>query len=73
MSLIQLGRLTLNLDRVRCIHDFSTQDAGGQVLQGLLRIEFENGHTIDVAQEAASLRAWLATQAIQVEPSPPSV
>ncbi len=72
MSLIQLGRLTINFDHVRCIHDFSTQDAGGQVLQGLLRIEFENGHTIDVAQEVASLRAWLAAQAIPLETSPPA-
>jgi len=68
MTLIRLGQLYVNLDRVTSILDLSCDDGGGQVAPGPLRICFDEGRPIDVVDRADALRAWLQGQATPVGP-----
>lgn len=71
MNLITLGRTTLNLDRVARIMDLSTIDASGQVVQGLIRVEFDGQHHVEIAHDAGVFRTWLAGHALKLgEPGP---
>src|SRR6476620_10475533 len=63
MTLVQVGQLTINMDRVCYIRDLSTPtSAGGQPVPGALRLQFEDGHHLEVYRDAAALRAWMASR-----------
>ncbi len=66
MTLIQIGPLTVNLDRVTSICDLSTVDASGQVIPGALRLGFEGGDFLNILQNADALRTWLAANSQKV-------
>lgn len=68
MTLIQIGSLIINLDRVTSIRDLSTTDATGQTIPGAVRLSFDRGESLDLTQSADALRTWLATNAQRLEP-----
>jgi hypothetical protein len=49
MTLLKIDRVVINLDRVACVRDLSDRDATGQVTRGLYRVEFDNGHHVEIS------------------------
>ena len=69
MSLLKLGQTYLNLDLVTSLLDLSTRDGSGQVVQGLFRVEFSSGRSIEIAADAETLRAWINGNLATVPPA----
>jgi hypothetical protein len=63
MTLIRIGQLVINLDRVTSIRDLSTVDAQGQSVPGPIRLGFVGGETCEIVGGADALRTWLGTNA----------
>lgn len=59
MSLLKLGQVYVNLDSVAYIRDISTRDSTGLVVQGMFRLEFSGGRSIEIAADAETLRTWI--------------
>ncbi|MBX6311893.1 MAG: hypothetical protein IRY99_03075 [Isosphaeraceae bacterium] len=59
MTLVKIGQVVVNMDRVTSISDLSTVDSAGTPIQKLLRIEFDKGHAIDVSKDYDALDQWL--------------
>jgi hypothetical protein len=72
MRLVKLGRVVVNLDQVRCIHDLSTRDAAGNILRGLVRLDFDTRHSVQTSAGASELLNWLEGQSTNLMPLPPS-
>lgn len=71
MSLLKLGQTYLNLDLVTCLLDLSARDGSGQVVQGLFRVEFSNGRSIEIAADAETLRTWINGNFATLPPATP--
>lgn len=70
MRLIKLGQTILNMELVTRLEDFSYPIPGGPTSPGPIRVEFDAGHYVDVAQYADELRTWLATNMTDLTPVP---
>lgn len=68
MNLIRVGSHFVNLDLVSRITDLSSRDSGGQTIQGLLRIEFDGGQDVEIAQDALAVLAWLDQRSTRLPP-----
>lgn len=68
MTLIQIGSLFVNLDRVATIRDLTPEAATGP---RLVRIEFDGGRVVDVTAQAQPLLDWLRLQATDVSATAP--
>lgn len=68
MNLIQLGRRYVNMDQVAQVYDLSTRDVAGEVVVGLLRIEFVGGGRLELTEAADSLLPWLDQQSTHLPP-----
>jgi hypothetical protein len=69
MKLARLGTISINFDRVSTIRDLTPDPGGGP---RLVRIEFEEGHTVDVTTHAQQLIDWVNAQATEPVPAPPA-
>lgn len=63
MSFVQVGGVSINLDRVDRIQDLSTKDSSGQTVSGPVRVYFGPRDWIDLTDGADVLRTWLSSNA----------
>ena len=68
MNLIRLGRTYLNMDRVTQITDLTRRYAGGQPIDGLIRIEFGDGPAVEIVRDAAQVISWLDQESTHLPP-----
>jgi hypothetical protein len=59
MNLLRIGQLIVNMDRATCVRDLSTRDTSGQVIRGLIRIEFAPDDYVVIPEPPSGLRTWL--------------
>ena len=71
MSLLKLGRIYVNLDAVAYIRDVSTRDGTGLIVQGMFRVEFFGGRSIEIAADAETLRDWIDGNLTPLPPTGP--
>ncbi len=72
MTLVKIGQMILNFDRVTQVRDLSSATAVGPIV-----VEFGKGHVVQVHAQAGALKAWLDAHvavpvAPPVVPTPPS-
>lgn len=65
MMLVKIGRTILNLDRVTFVRDLSNPGSAGPIV-----VEFGEGHSLQIHEQAAALRAWLDARALVPGPLP---
>jgi hypothetical protein len=68
MNLIRVGQTYLNMDRVHRVNDLSVRDAGGQIVEGFLRLEFDGDRQVEIAGDSAALLDWLDQQCTHLPP-----
>ena len=56
MNLVRFGSIYINFDRVAVIRDLTPGPSNGP---RLLRLEFTEGHLIDVTAHATELQNWI--------------
>jgi hypothetical protein len=69
MNLVRFGSIFINFDRVSTIRDLIPDLGDGP---RLVRIEFEEGHTVDVTTNAQQLIDWVNARATAPVPAPPA-
>ncbi|RUL89601.1 hypothetical protein [Tautonia sociabilis] len=68
MNLIRVGPIFVNFDRVTTVRDLTPEAGTGP---RLVRIEFDEGHTVDITAQAQWLLDWMISQATDVTPTAP--
>jgi hypothetical protein len=56
------------MDLVIHVRDLSTRDASGQLVESLVRVEFDGGGSVEIARDAAALLDWLDQQSTHLPP-----
>ena len=69
MTWVQVGAVSINLERVNRIRDYSKTDASGQTIPGPMRLIFEGGDFLDLTTGADLMRNWLSTNAQSLQTS----
>lgn len=62
MTLVRFGSLYINVDRVALIRDLTPDSGDGPKL---VRLEFADGHSVDVSANASPLLAWAEAMTIE--------
>jgi hypothetical protein len=65
MNYVKFGKTYINFDQATNIRDLSIDLPGGAVSEGVVRIEFEKDHIIDLVDGYQDVLNWLAQNAAE--------